>query len=195
MNHPGRVKLLIVSPCQRACILSSVSSSFQAKTLRKAIKRASSKWCGFHLHVCSVGATVSTSAKKNPFLSIFLCVWNWFFTANRGLRIPKNHKKKEHTIWYFSGNLIPGQQTLAEPGVEPVFGRGIWEREFSGMGACISKACVRMGEVVIILVCAVGSAGALLWHATRLHSICSNQNRNTPGAGEAGQAQPGHKPS
>lgn len=76
----------------------------------------------------------------------------------------------------------PGWQTPAVRGVRPVFGRGIWERECSGIRARIYAClCAWMGEAVIILVCTAGSTGAVLWHATRLHSICSNQNKNTRG--------------
>lgn len=63
-----------------------------------------------------------------------------------------------------------------------VFGRGIWERVCSGIGVCICACvCVWKGEAVIILVCTADRAGALLWHATRLQSICSNQNKTHQG--------------
>lgn len=114
------------------------------------------------------------------------------------LRIILKKKRKEtyHVIFFWESD--PGRQTPAVRGIRPVFGRGIWERECSGNQECVFLrvcVCVRMGEAVIILVCAVGRAGALLWHATLLHSICNNQNKNTPGVHEASQAQPGHKPS
>lgn len=189
MNHLERVNLLIVSPVREPASPPLFPLVLRQKTLRKAIKRTSSKWCGFHLHVCVVWVRLCLLLPKKIPSRPSSSVSGTDFTAHRRLRIAKNHKKKKHTIWYFSGNLISGS-AWCQACVWRDLGKGVLRNE--SVHLCL---CVQMGEVVIILVCAVGSAGALLWHATRLHSICSNQNKNTPGVDEAGQAQPGHKTS
>lgn len=115
--------------------------------------------------------------------------------ATRRLRIPQNCiKEKKRSIWYFSGNLICHgrlqQCVVSSLCLEDWFGK----REGSGIIVCIYVcAYVWMGEAVIILVCTVESAEVQLWHATLLHSICSNPNKSSPGAHKAIQALLDHK--
>lgn len=125
--------------------------------MKQAIKTTSSELCGFHLCACNVGVCmhmcVCSCQKKNPFPSISLCVWNWL---SHKLRIPKYHYKKkereeeETFLVIFFWESDPGRPAPAVGGVKPVFGRGIWERECSGIGVCVRSW---MEEAVIILVC------------------------------------------
>lgn len=61
----------------------------------------------------------------------------------------------------------------------------VWRRDL-GMGVLWNQCIlVWKGDAVIILVCSEGRTVVELWHATLLHSLCSNENWNTPGVHEA----------
>lgn len=158
--------------------------------MRRAIKRASLKRCGFHLRVCSMGVSVLANI-KNPFPSIPFSVWNLFYSHlhTKNSKESLKRKRTRNIIWIFSGNLI------ADVVSGLCWEEGFGKRECSGIRVCICVCvCIWKGEAVIILVCTAGKAGAPLWHATWLHSICSNPNKNQPGVRRTGQTQQGHKP-
>lgn len=89
-----------------------------------------------------------------------------------------------------------GQQTPAGPGVRPVFGRGIWEREVLRNQSAYLCVCVRLNGrsyYNIGLCCGERWSPAVARYSTALHLQQSKQKHT--GVDEASQAQPGHKTS
>lgn len=118
------VMLPWVTSDESTCSSSALSASLLSpslfplllgNTMKQTIKKTSLKRCGFHLHVCSVGARAcrpifaKKKGKKVFPVHLPLCLElivpplaAWEF-----LRIiKKKRKEKKHSIWYFSGNLI-----------------------------------------------------------------------------------------
>lgn len=106
--------------------------------------------------------------------------------ASRRVKVPKNHGKKglnniPYCIFFFSFLRIWSGTADSS---------SVWCRDCVWrFGNALEPVCVLVwkGEAVIILVCTEGRAVVELWHATLLHSLCSNENWNTPQVHEASQ--------
>lgn len=109
--------------------------------MRRAIKRASLKRCGFHLRVCSMGVSVLANI-KNPFPSIPFSVWNLFYSHlhTKNSKESLKRKRTRNIIWIFSGNLIADGRR----GVRPVLGRGIWEKGVLRNQSVYLRVCVHL---------------------------------------------------
>lgn len=147
MNHLKWIDLLVVSLVSESAF--SILLLFPlvlGNTMKQTIKKTSLKWCGFHLHVCSVGAHAcmpifAKTKGKNSLSRSSPSVSGTDCPATRSLRIPENHKKETkrketfHMIFFWESDA--GRQTPAACGVKPVFGGEIWgKRECSGIRVC-----------------------------------------------------------
>lgn len=151
-------------------------------------------WFSFACVHAWVSLFLPTKKKKKILSRLSPSLSGTYFTATCTLGIPKNHLKGNGQetsyeiflgIWSQTADVVSGLW----------LGRGIWVRECSGIRVCICGCvCIWKGEAVIILVCTAAKAEAPLWHATWLHSICSNPNKNPPGVHGSSQTQRGHKP-
>ena len=107
MNHLELADLLIVGLVASRPVSPPLFPLVLGKKIltKRATKRTSLKWCGFHLS--SVGVSLFMPKKSLP-VHLALCASGSDFTVTRSdSRIQGIMKKKEkHTIWYFSGNLI-----------------------------------------------------------------------------------------
>lgn len=167
---------------------SSVCSSFMANC-EEIIEKPSMTLFGFHLCLCIVGVSIYLFFCKNQ---SFPPLVSWTeFTSTTISSLPRILHKKERK----HKDCVEDRRTPGGAQCQACVWRRNLDKEGCGFRVCIcARVRLSKGEASIILFFTAGRAGALLWHATRLHFISSNHNRTPPGLHESSQAQPGRKP-